>query len=66
MLYTPSELRLLLQDRKCAIVSRETGVTSTTITELANGKKMNPTYETLAKLSKYFEEQENVLTRNSQ
>lgn len=41
-------------------VARNVGVTRAYISALANGKRLNPTYELLVKINDYMESQKNV------
>lgn len=54
MLLTPSEITAKLQDRSTGKVAEATGMGMATISMLRNGKIKNPRYETLKKLSDYF------------
>lgn len=65
MLFTPEHIRALLADRNCARVAEATGLGSATISQIASGQNMNPTADTLRKLTDYFEAQ-NELTEKGQ
>jgi transcriptional regulator with XRE-family HTH domain len=46
----------LLKDRRLDIVSDATGVHRNTLSGIRTGKITNPTYETVKRLSEYFDE----------
>ncbi len=54
MLLNPTQLRALLDDRTLQKVSDRTGISYATVQQIATGINQNPTYDTLQKLSDYF------------
>lgn len=65
MLYTPETLRALLADRNCAKIAAATGLSGATVNQLASGRNMNPTADTLKILTHYFEAQQHGSTTES-
>lgn len=61
-LYPPDHLRTLLEDRNITKVAEATGLSYSTINTLVRGTQMNPTADTLQKLTDYFEAQQNGST----
>jgi len=51
---TLEEVRAGLSDRKLTVVAEETGLKYHTVMEIANGKRVNPTYETYIALVNYL------------
>lgn len=51
------EIRRKLHGMNIKKVSRDTGLHFNTIYSIANGKKTNPTYNVVLKLSEYFGEE---------
>lgn len=54
MLLTVDEIRARLFDRKLAVVSRQSGISRTTLYKIIKGTV--PSYDTLVKLSQYLAE----------
>jgi predicted transcriptional regulator len=55
MLMKPEEITKRLQDRSTGAVAKATGIGICTISMMRQGKIKNPRYETLRKLSEYFQ-----------
>ena len=49
------QIKGILQDRKLTEVSKRSGVPYTTVLRVAKGRNKNVTYNTLSRLSEYFE-----------
>lgn len=54
MIMDLKEIQHRLRDRKVAVISREIGINPTTLLMIKNGKSKNPSFRTLEKLTKYF------------
>ena len=52
---TPDQVKEKLKDRVPGIVAKATGLHLNTIYKLKNGESIDPSYETMAKISEYFE-----------
>jgi len=52
--WTMEDIRAALSDRKLKQVARDCGLTYHTVLEVANGKRLNPTYDTYMALVKYL------------
>ena len=52
---TLEELRLALKGHNLFAVSRETEVAYNTIRDIASGKQVNPTYNTMKAIAEYLE-----------
>ena len=63
MLMTPEHIRLLLRDRNLQTVATGAGVSHGTVHALFSGKQLNQTADVLAKLTAYFEAQEDELRK---
>lgn len=55
---TLTEISNRLKDRNISAVARATEISRTTLHLLRDNAEANPEYQTIAKLSDYFEEQE--------
>lgn len=64
MLFTPEHLRYLLEDRNLQKIADTTGLGYATIQKLARGTQMNPTADTLQKLTRYFEARNEFITES--
>ena len=53
---TPEQIRIKLQDRKLAVVAEHTRMSSQALWYIRTGKSKNLRYETVVKLSAYFED----------
>jgi hypothetical protein len=60
---TPEQLQRLLADRNIETIYRATAISRPTLYRLRDGSNDSPTYETVRKLSEYFEAQEEALNR---
>lgn len=49
------EIIYRLQDRKASLVARVTGLRVATVIDIREGRVANPSYETVRRLSDYFE-----------
>ncbi len=54
MLLNPTQLRALMDDRTLQKIADRTGVSYATIHQISAGTNLNPRYDTLQKLSDYF------------
>lgn len=54
------ELTEELKNHNLSEVARSIGVTRAYISALANGKRLNPTYEIIKKINEYLENNKNV------
>ena len=52
---TLDKIKHLLADRRLDIVSKATGIHRNTLSGIRDGRMKNPTYDTLRKLSEYFD-----------
>lgn len=52
---TPDQIKEKLKDRVPGIVAKATGLHLNTIYKLKNGESIDPSYETMVKISAYFE-----------
>lgn len=52
---TLERIQYLLQDRRAALVARVVGLRVATVIDIREGRVTNPSYETVKKLSDYFE-----------
>lgn len=52
---TIEEIIQKLSDRNLSEISRRIGLSPATLAEIANGKQINPTFQTVKKLSDYLE-----------
>jgi len=57
---SPLEIRERLHDRVTSVVSEKTGLHENTIRRLKTGEIKLPSYDTMKKISDYFEEQDEV------
>ena len=55
---TLEEIREMLQDRRIPLIVEATGLSYQTITGIRDGLTVNPEYQTLVKLSQYFQARE--------
>ena len=55
-MFTPEQIREKLHDRKLSVISENTGISTQALWYIRTGKSKNLTYNTLKKLSEYFEE----------
>lgn len=55
---TVETIRFLLKDRRITQISRDTGLTRPTIISVRDNPEGSPTYDTIKRLSDYFEAQE--------
>ena len=55
---TPEEIKERMKDRVVGIVAIATGLHVNTIRKLKNGTAVEPSFETIQKVSQYFEAQE--------
>ncbi len=53
---TPDEVKEKLRDRVPAIVAEGSGLHINTVYKLKKGESIDPSYETMVKISAYFEE----------
>jgi|TARA_R110000823_G_C15824863_1_gene489680 hypothetical protein len=53
---TPAQVQEKLQDRVATIVATRTGLHANTIRDLKSGAILNPSYETMMKISAYLED----------
>lgn len=51
---TLDEIRAALADRRLTAVSEATGVHRNTLSQIRSGRLLNPSYETIARLSDYL------------
>lgn len=51
----PEQIKEKLKDRVVSVVAEETGLHPNTVRKLKEGKGKSPEYETVKKLSDYFE-----------
>lgn len=54
---TINELREALYDRRLPIISERTGVSTSTLRNIREGRNTNPTNATMVVLTQYFKEQ---------
>jgi transcriptional regulator with XRE-family HTH domain len=54
------QITALLQDRKLTTVSKAAGLSHQAVWRLAKGHSKSPSYETIKKLSDYFESQSSI------
>jgi len=52
---TPEEMQKALEDRRLAVVSRETGIHYNTLRSIRDGDNKNPSYRVAKLLSDYLE-----------
>jgi transcriptional regulator with XRE-family HTH domain len=52
---TLDQIREKLQDRRLSVVSEACGISHSYLHLIVNGKRVNPTYEVVKKLSDYLE-----------
>lgn len=52
---TPEEMQKALEDRRLAVVSRETGIHYNTLRSIRDGDNKNPSYRVARLLSDYLE-----------
>ena len=52
---TLDKIRHLLSDRRLDMVSKATGIHRNTLSGIRDGRATNPTYDTIRKLSEYFQ-----------
>lgn len=57
MLYTVEKIKEMLADRHLKIVADKSGVKYHTVRAIASGDVVNPSYESVRRLSEYFKEQ---------
>ena len=53
---TPEQIKDKLHDRKLSVVAEQTGLSVQTLWYIRSGKSKAPEFETIKKLSDYFEE----------
>ena len=52
---TLDKIKHLLADRRLDMVSKATGIHRNTLSGIRDGRATNPTYDTIRKLSEYFD-----------
>ena len=52
---TLEKIKALLADRRLDVVSSATGIHRNTLAGIRDGRAKNPTYDTIRKLSEYFD-----------